>query len=214
MSSKHKHTIPALAVIATALGLQTAYGTTIDTFSFTEQGWLYTVGLGGTIQTGAADPGGMLTGTFTGTVEPSGFIQQSDLTSFSAEYTDSAGVVIKQKIVTFFSYNVDGGGSSLSFSGYRFQPGFCVGQTIFLLLDCNNIYTYPPGTNGVVAFISYPAVVTTGLPVVTLLGQTTLLPPPPPLTPVSEPASLGLVGAALVGSGTVLRRRRRRHLFT
>ncbi len=67
-----------LAGLAVAASLSMpAHGETIDTFSFTETGWgEYAPGAG----ISAAAPNTVLTGTFTGIVEPNGFIEQGDLT--------------------------------------------------------------------------------------------------------------------------------------
>jgi hypothetical protein len=57
-----------------------AHGETIDTFSFNESNWSeYTLGTGILIP----DSSDMLTGSFTGIVEPDGFIQKGDLTQFA-----------------------------------------------------------------------------------------------------------------------------------
>jgi hypothetical protein len=65
----------------------------------------------------------MLTGTFTGMLEPSGLIEAADLTNFSVQLNTPNGhtgdFTTIQPLSTggqpFFSYNVNGGASSLDF---------------------------------------------------------------------------------------------------
>ena len=75
----------AAAVLGTAiLGSQTAQGSTIDTFNLVETGWdAYSIITG----VGPANPNGLLTASFSGSVEADGFIALADLwwTPFSGQ---------------------------------------------------------------------------------------------------------------------------------
>ena len=181
--------------ITTALWMmvasQIAGATIIDTFSFTQVGWTKVIGTSGIIQAGAPDPGGMLSGTFSGVEEASGLIGQADLTSFSATYSDSNGSSTQAQ-APFFSYNVNGGASSLSFAGFLENDGFCAGQAIFLLPACFNFNTYPAGTNGLVHGGAFPIFITQDQPTITLVSRITEPPPPSPVA-APEPASFLLV---------------------
>ena len=59
-----------------------AHATTIETYDFTVTGWSFNIG-------GVFFPSNarVLTGSFTGVVEPDGLIEQTDLTSFSASFS-------------------------------------------------------------------------------------------------------------------------------
>lgn len=136
----------------------TAQATTIDTFNFTQTGWNYILHTSGGV--GEPDPGGILTGTFTGTVEPSGLIELGDLSSFSVLHTDSAGVALGESLpsLTLFSYDINGGASSLGVAGPEIPyvgagHTICVGAAAALSPICAgapsfSILSFPLGTNG------------------------------------------------------------------
>ncbi len=104
-----KVTLIATIAIAARMPVTAA---TIDTFDFSQPGY--------TDDTGAP---GILSGSFTGTVEASGFIENADLSSFTAQLTFSDGFTVMFPALRslapggapFFSYNVNGGASSLDF---------------------------------------------------------------------------------------------------
>ena len=79
--------IAAVCLARAASGLVLAHAATIETFTFTQGGWAVAT-LNQVYSIGAADPGAVLTGSFTGTVEPSGLIELSDLTAFSDVFSD------------------------------------------------------------------------------------------------------------------------------
>lgn len=56
-----------------------AHAATVDTFDFSVGGWASPLSDDGTYQLGDPIPSAVLTGSFTGTVEPSGFIELGDL---------------------------------------------------------------------------------------------------------------------------------------
>ena len=82
----------AICVLGMAIGgAFPSRAATIDTFDFTQVGWVQVASfIGGTVTGSVPDPGGILSGSFTGTVEPSGLIELGDLTSFSDTYFNSA----------------------------------------------------------------------------------------------------------------------------
>jgi hypothetical protein len=185
---------------------QIAGATIIDTFSFTQEGWTKVIGTSGAIQAGAPDPGGILIGTFSGVEEASGLIGQADLTSFSATYSDNSGSST-QAVAPFFSYNVNGGASSLSFAGFLYNDGFCAGQALFLLPACLNFNTYPAGTDGLLHGGTLPIFITQDQPTITLVSRITELPPTPSPVVAPEPASFLLVPAGAAMVSVLLRRR-------
>ncbi|MGH9445224.1 MAG: PEP-CTERM sorting domain-containing protein [Terriglobia bacterium] len=199
-----------------------AQAATIDTFDFTQTGWANVGGIvsvngSDTYVVGSPDPGGMLTGSFTGTAEPDGYIELNDLTAFSATYTDDAdptGMAVpslNSNDLTLFSFNTAGGNSSLDFAdngGVTIRPAACTGAAASLDVDCTDLVALnPAGTNGVfflrpqglrVAFLF-----TASLPSVSLAGSVTT----PPPTAAPEPSSFLLTGISLLGLALVMRRR-------
>jgi hypothetical protein len=106
-----KYRLSVLALFITCIPVRT-YAVTLDTFNFTQGGY---------------QSGGTLTGTFTGIVEPSGLIEAKDLTNFFAVFTP--GPFEYELIVPlpsgggpFFSYDVNGGNSSLDSSPPARRP--------------------------------------------------------------------------------------------
>jgi hypothetical protein len=174
-------------VLATAIvcglvanfGVSGASAAVIDTFDFTQVGWTLASIFDATVSTsGSPDPGGVLTGSFTGTVEPSGLIELSDLTAFTETYTDTAdpGGVVSQNLTdtTLFSYNTAGGASSLDIAG-EIAPGVCVGASVSLDSNCtaNFVISYTPGIDGA-AYLGnggLPKFVTSDQPTLTLVFQ-------------------------------------------
>ena len=105
-----------LAIIAVLAAVQPGWATTVDTFDFTQTGWSVFFPGTGTFP----DSTGLLSGSFTGAVEPNGFIEQGDLTAFSAVFTPAdptpfTPLALNQ--LTLFSFDTAGGASSLDFAG-------------------------------------------------------------------------------------------------
>ncbi len=199
--------VPAMAavcIIGMAIGPFPSCAATIDTFDFTQVGWVQVGGLqGGTVSGSVPDLGGILSGSFTGTVEPSGLIELGDLTSFSDTYFDSAnpgGISLNSGDPPFklslFSYNTTGGASSLDIAGSVGQFfAACVGAAVPLDAACspNLQFFYPPGTNGVIVELSsFPVYFTSVQPVITLVSSIT--------TPaVPEPSTTSMLMTFLAG---------------
>jgi len=184
----------SLAAVIAVLASHHAYGSTIDTFAFTEMTFnAYSIGTG----VGEPAPNGILTGSFTGAVEPDGFIEQGDLSAFNARFYfpgsgGSAPINLAQ--LTLFSYDAGGGAQTLDFAGSPSQvSNICVGAAAALDGNCNADFlaVYPPGTTGVVEEFGQLDYVASDTPVITLVSSVT-----PAAVP--EPGTLAMIGLALV----------------
>lgn len=196
-------------------GAASAQAAVIDTFDFTQAGWVFDAGIhDGVLVPDVPDPGGILTGSFSGTVEPSGLIELGDLTAFSVAYSDTgfpAGhVSLALGDLKLFSYNTLGGPSSLDIdagSGNR----TCVGAAVPFSSDCTFgfAFAYPPGINGAVfevpSFFTIPNFITAQQPAITLVSSVTTTPHIP------EPSSISLFASFIAGmlglAGWATRRR-------
>ncbi len=157
----------AVALMTAALALPASQAGAIDTFTFSQVGWTSVILNAPTMSTaGASDPGAILTGSFTGTVESNGLIELGDLTSFSAFYQDSAAgqsfVAASPLALDLFSYNINGGNSSLDFAveGGSGVSEACAGAAASLDPACLDVrfVPNPAGTNGaVITTFSYVA---------------------------------------------------------
>jgi PEP-CTERM motif len=204
--------LAGLGVAAAMLTAPVARATTIDTFDFSvapgkPAAWGVALNPaldGGVILLGPADLGGILTGSFSGMVEAGGLIELGDLTAFSATYTNTTFTEQVQTLgtLTFFSYNTNGGASSLDIAGTEGDNQICIGAAVSLDSNCTGGFTfsYAPGTNGAIfnAGFMLPTLDTTDQPVTTLA----------PTVAVPEPGSFALLGGAL-GFLACLRRRSR-----
>lgn len=168
---------------------------TIDTFDFTDSNLTGDhVDPTGTVLAEGPFPGATISGSFTGTVEPDGLIEQGDLTAFSAELTISGSSAASLPLsgLALFSYNTTGGVSSLDFAGTAgpLMTTMCLGAATNLSAICtlNFKVLYPIGTNAVVIF-TFPEVIGSGPPTITLVSSVT--------TPVPEPTSLAPFVTAL-----------------
>jgi hypothetical protein len=193
----------------TAVGCATAASaTTIDTFSFTQSNWLGSFSSnGGMVQTDGTVAGGLLSGTFTGVVEPGGLIRLADLSTFSDIFTDSlapmgvATTGMNLASLTTFSYLTMGGPSTLDVAGAIDAGGNCMGGAVPFSPNCTFDFhlTYPAGIFGAVFIVNDPVPIAVALdqPVITLVSSITT---PPAVPEPSEPALLavflGLCGVA------------------
>lgn len=178
----------AAAVLGTAiLGSQTAQGSTIDTFNLVETGWdAYSIITG----VGPANPNGLLTASFSGSVEADGFIALADLSAFvlSSNITGEPQT-INLAGISLFSYNVNGGTGSFDFAGTSTRGNeVCLGAAVGLDGACNLQFQagYPGGTRAIAEFGGGPAGISFNAPEITLVSST-----------VPEPGSLSLIGVAL-----------------
>ncbi len=112
---------------------QTQGPVTIDTFSVSQTNWLF----------GQEPPNplsGTLTGSFSGIVEPSGLIEQGDLTAFSLTYRDqfnSIPFVLSE--LSLFSFDTKGGVSSLDIAAQQSYV-FCEGAAAVLDPACFGVF--------------------------------------------------------------------------
>lgn len=183
---------PLLAFMSFAACNGAAVAKTIDTFEFSDStSW---------------DLGVTFTGTFTGEVEPSGFIEQADLSNFTASLI---GVALNLRGpgggpasadlagLRLFSYDPAAGPSSfdliLSLQLARAPALVCVGAASTFSASCN-----PPGFSGMLADIVVPGGITaiaTGLPTITLVSSSSTVPEAPTWAMLLAGfAGLGFVG--------------------
>lgn len=198
----------ALALSASLIS-SAASAVTVDTFDFTlSTGW--TRDLAGAP---IADAGASLVGSFTGAVEHDalGTIALTDLTAFSASFTDShefgAGATLQSGLSTLTSFRFEtlGGNSTLSFAQLvNVEKGnACVGLFSFLSdATCAIFQPLFPGANAFIlnAGVRYGS--TADLPTITLVSSVTT---PPAAVP--EPGSWALFGIGVVSIALIRRRK-------
>jgi hypothetical protein len=190
---------------AQVLSASGADAATIDTYAFSEVGWVYELG---------TEPiaGALLSGAFIGVVEPTGQIKLSDLSSFSAVYLGGpAPVAIPLSSLFSFSFNTTGGASSLNIYavGGLNANILCVGADASLSLGCKfqpfdpNLFPNPPGTDGAffIDIQNGPFYLTSEQPTLTLISSITSTP---------RPAALPLFAGGLGALGLFGGRRKRR----
>jgi hypothetical protein len=195
---------PWAAICGLAIAAQLpARADTVDTFTFTQPVWYqvppgdytYSDGYYVADPSSTPDPGGVLSGTFTGTVDSTGRIQLADLSAFSATYSDSAfGTGDTQGLadLALFSYDTQGGAGSLDFDfNFNGATGYCVGAAVVLDALCTNDLTavYPAGAVGALFNIGTDGHLAAALsftaPTVTLVSSVTMpLAVPEPSTPM------------------------------
>lgn len=182
-----------LAAIAVALGSTfasvwspCARAATIDTYDFTQ---------GGYTSNGSPFLTGVLTGSFTGDVESSGFIEIADLSAINVTFTITTDLEPPFQVfgfgpATFFSFDTAPGAGSLDFETGIGDVGAavsCVGAVAaFGFGAC--------GSGGVNGFIT-PLWTTQALPVVSLVSSVTTVPE----VPTWAMLLLGFAGLGCVG---------------
>jgi hypothetical protein len=193
--------IAAVAAVGSAAVLSPVRAATIDTFSFTQSNWLGSFTAGGMVQLNGAVAGGLLSGTFTGIVEPGGLIRLGDLSTFSDIFTDTlapmgvATTGMNLGSLTAFSHLTTGGPSTLDIAGTADTGGNCIGGAVpfspVCTFDFN--FTYPPGIFGAVFIVGDPIPIAVALdqPVITLVSSVTTTPAVP------EPSELSLLAVFL-----------------
>jgi len=148
---------------------------TIDTFVFAQEGWMFgALDANGQVTSAGPDVSGILAGGFIGAVEPSGLIEFSDLTLFTATFSDLSNNNISENLndLLDFSYNTQLGAGSLTIVGHQIIIDSCNGD------GCQPPFlpdVYPRGTDGAV---SLTIAFTSDEPTVELIASGTLTPLP------------------------------------
>jgi hypothetical protein len=181
--------LPVAAVVAFMVFASTdGNATTVDTFNFTQ---------GGYTSTGYTGYTGVLTGTFTGTVNNIGYIELGDLSSFSDSFakTDALGTVtywdFSPGSISFSFMPNDAGTLSIENEVLAFAP-VCVGFPAAF-----GVCGGGGGHLGVVA-----SFVTDQAPFVTLVSSVT--------TAVPEPSTWAMMLLGFAGLGFMAYRRNNR----
>ena len=201
--NKYHRVAAGLAMAAAMISAPAAHASIINTYNFTQSGWFDVVNPIPTV--GNAEPNIILSGSFTGTVEPSGVIALADLTAFTE--TINAGTATFTQVLSqlsLFSFNTNGGASSLTIARNPvFEVNLCAGAAVFLSANCTRNFTlnYPAGIFGVYEGLGNPFFVSENLPVITLQSSVTTQ----PTGTAPEPASFFLAGGVLVMFGVIRR---------
>jgi PEP-CTERM motif len=192
-----------LGLAAAILVGGTAQAATVNTYSFTQDGWYSPFPVDAT-----------LSGTFTGTVGSTGIMSLADLSAFSASLTitmaDGIVYVMPQDLTELglFSFTPLGGATTLFFTPITAPgtSGTCVGTAATLSPVCNPQGVNPFGTFGDYIVEGGPVLFTSAAPVVTLVNSVTNSDTP---AGVPEPAAWAMMILGLGAAGVALRRGRR-----
>lgn len=196
-----RSSVVSFAALALTAAASCGEAATINTYSFSQPGYVFFV-------RGPTGPG-TLNGTFSGTLNSLGEWQLGDLSSLSLTISyptdhgtsiDNAGNLAG---LSFFSFNTSSGSDlSLVFQGSSVVT--CVGATATLLLECNPTGSNPADTFGDALINEAVFARTNQAPVITLLSSVTSE------AAVPEPATwaMMLLGFGVIGCAT---RKRRAH---
>lgn len=191
-----------LGMLAAGAGIaSTARATTIDTFDFSQTGWVFAAN--------RPVPQGLFSGSFTGAVEPGGNINLPDLTAFSAIWSTTSG---SQSYglgsLSLFSFTTTGGPSSFGIIANRgVENGVCVGAPVVLSNSCGNVYA-PTAFGTFFSNLSdQTGSLTSSQPTLTLVSSITA--PPPGPVPVPEPDAVLVFSSGLLVLASLVYRRSR-----
>lgn len=173
-----------------------AHAAVVDTFSFSN------VGDWSRVDTG------FVSGQFTGTVEPNGFIELADLSAFSVE-----GFLIGRPVLLiddkaklqFFSYDTKGGASSFGFIVEDSPVAACSGAPSVLDLECNPGGNNPAQTGAVILVDGFVDATTPDQTSVTLASSVSAPEPSTWAMMLTGFAGLGLLGARRARKGRARR---------
>jgi hypothetical protein len=186
---RFRKVISCLPLVAfMVFGSTVGNATTVDTFNFTQGGYTY------------GTDSGVLTGTFTGTLNSNGYIELGDLSSFSDSFAITSGLgtvtnldFLPSSLVLFSFMPIDAG--TLAIENEVGQGGFryflCVGAPASLDASCGGT-----GHRGVVGGGFF----TDQAPVVTLVSSIT--------TAVPEPSTWAMMILGFAGIGFMAYRRK------
>ena len=174
---------------------QPAPATIVDTFDFTETGWMFI--FGGVVFDAEL---GDLTGSFSGAVEPDGSIQQGDLTDFKTGFAGNLPKFASANL-SLFSFNTSGGPSSLDFVVSDPFEIVCVGAAVFLSPACALGGSVPPFAHARSFFTGGEVPAFTGtFPQITLVSSVTAVPEP-------STWAMFVVGLTAIGLARIVSRR-------
>ncbi len=197
-----KRALALACILAAAASLICPSGasaaTTIDEFTFTQGGYT-SPGLGGTA---------VLSGTFIGTVEPGGLIEKADLSSLQTGLSFGGLIDATLSLPGFFSFNTNGGSSSLDFAGHftdfpNQNTTICLGAAAAFGGSLTGVNCGPGGVNGYDGLAATAAAFSTQeLPVVNLISSVTTVPE----ASTWAMMALGFAGLGALGYGRTGRR--------
>jgi hypothetical protein len=199
--------IPLAGWIAAAMLCATSAGAaTIDSFTYTQQGWSSVFG--------QDETGLELTGAFTGVVGPGGYIELGDLTAFSATLGIPGGTPHPLLLgdLAFFSFGTTSGPTTLSFAAEFDGNWTCMGLASTYFPGCNPDGSNPAEILGVFNTQRIPVLISDEAPAVTLVSSVDTTPPTGPVdpAPIPEPAAWATMLLGLIAIGGAMRVSRRR----